>query len=201
MILREVRMQNDVLQATQRDVIHVRQAGDGCRVEHAILDHTQAASPFRDKHGVPIREEHQAIRVRQAFCQLDDANGHPALALQHDRLVDRGARERVGWIFARDLRSRKRLGDAGRAGRHRTPISCEEGLLCKCGERNGRQNRDRQGETGYTGHSPSTTIFFAPAFEVVTVPPAIRGSSPQVRPGASRRRRQRRCIACPCTCR
>jgi hypothetical protein len=155
MVLCEVGMQSDVLQATQRDVIHGRHADDGIRVEHPIFDYAQAAGALRDQHGVPVREEHQAIGMRQPFRQLDDPNRHAAHALQYDRLVNRGARESVGRILACDLIGCEWLGDAGRAHRHRTLL-----LLGKCRKGNRHKDRGRHRQMRFASHN-SPVLYLA----------------------------------------
>src|SRR6185437_4686931 len=150
MILREVGMENNVLQAPKLDMVHVWQARDGRRIEHAVLDHAKAASPFGNEHGVPVRQKYQSIRMGQAFRQLNDPNRYSTCALEHDRLIDRGARQSIWRILAGDLSGCKRRRDA----------RCVERLSDR-GKRYTRQSRDRYGQTDCASHSPSTDIIGA----------------------------------------
>ena len=56
--------------------------------------------------------------MRQAFRQLDDPDGHSTCTLEHDRLIDRSARQNIWRVLARDLSGRKRLRDARRVDRN-----------------------------------------------------------------------------------
>ncbi len=124
LVLGELRMERDVHQASQAGGLHLRQAGDGRRIEHAVADDPQPTGALRDQDA--------AVGQKRHAPGLVETFGHDETNLVLDRRVhhDRSVRQRRrGPVDRRRRRRRASRAPASRCGRRRLTASSARGLL------------------------------------------------------------------------